>query len=626
MQRKNMKNDRILREPITTNPNITVKNLGPIKNATINVGDLTALIGLPNSGKSYLLRSVYWYLQLLDEKAYLRVLEETKGAPGSQTFKFIELKADGESFTVKTLKYVVNIFETMYRFSKDAIQQKVKESSNIENLVEEFMRISSLSDPVEINYTLDAKILKKDLKNRIQSAFNSSLISLTGTTDIDSISVSGKTIDVILDESIEAVTLTNDEEIEKTIIPYHPHLSFGRLNDRNDYFAERNLRNLPFKLKLCVSINQIDKETMKCDIKATMELDKERFTQRFINILDFASFDRYSLYRRYIQKRRPEIDSEIFNAEMDVQILEMAIEMASDNILNKCLLEMRSNIETIANIKSVKFLPYGRNAMIQFQGYANKRGARGENNVVEILKDIKAVPYLSYFHWLIESRAKLSDAQGDLKDIFSLIMGGQILNSDDNASIGFSYQKGKSVDIGLSSAMVEELTGILLPTLVADEGELLIIEEPEAQLHVRVQIMMGLLLVSISKLKKLKILFSTHSDLLALTIAYISEIKPSDTALNELVKSIMSDLVTDEKKLKHLTKIIYNSLNQVNSKTYYLESGKDSRELNPSEIKNSIPSISNTVDSFYDWVFKEKGRIYEENNLKTHASKKGDVD
>lgn len=620
-----MKNERITKELTTKITTITVKNLGPIKSATINVGDLTALIGLPNSGKSYLLRSVYWYLQLLDEKAYSRFLDNTTEASGLQFFVSYSWKTDEESLTVKTLKYIATLFENFYEFSRNRKTHKDIGITNIEMFREEIMRAGPLSESIEVNYELDTKIPKKELRNRIQSIFTSSLSSLTGASDINSISISGKTIDEILDEAIEGITLNPDRRIEKSSISYQPFLSFGRTKDGASYIIERVLRSLPFKLKLSVSFNQIENETLKCNINAKMGLDKEHFIPRSLDILENASLYLHKNYLSTIEKRLNSKDSEeYYPLETDIQIIEMALEMVSNDFLERCISEMRSNIAILANIKSVKFVPYGRNAMIQLQSYANKRGAKGENSVVDILKDVKGVPYLSYFQWLIEGRAQLSDAQSDLQNLFSLIIGGQILNSDDNASIGFSYQKGKSVDIGLSSAMVEELTGMLLPMLVVKEGELLIIEEPEAQLHVRVQIMMGLLLLSIAKLKNLKILFSTHSDLLALTIAYISELKSSASALNELVTSVMPDLVTDKIALGRLTQTIFDATKQVDTKTYYLEAGKNSVEMNSIEMEKSIPSISNTVDAFLDWVFREKAKVAKK-ETKTNDSKPGDT-
>ncbi|BFH72991.1 hypothetical protein SJAV_09350 [Sulfurisphaera javensis] len=42
--------------------------LGPIKNADIELGDLTFILGYPSTGKSYILKAIYHSLLLLDNK------------------------------------------------------------------------------------------------------------------------------------------------------------------------------------------------------------------------------------------------------------------------------------------------------------------------------------------------------------------------------------------------------------------------------------------------------------------------------------------------------------------------------------------------------------------------------
>ena len=58
-----------------------IKNIGPIKKSIIRTKNITTILGLPNSGKSYALRSIYWFLQLLDEyrfKEFNRLVNHVK--------------------------------------------------------------------------------------------------------------------------------------------------------------------------------------------------------------------------------------------------------------------------------------------------------------------------------------------------------------------------------------------------------------------------------------------------------------------------------------------------------------------------------------------------------------------
>ncbi|AEH24465.1 hypothetical protein [Pyrococcus yayanosii] len=48
---------------------ISIKNLDPLKDAELELGDITVLLGPPNSGNSYTLKSLYTQLVMLDEIA-----------------------------------------------------------------------------------------------------------------------------------------------------------------------------------------------------------------------------------------------------------------------------------------------------------------------------------------------------------------------------------------------------------------------------------------------------------------------------------------------------------------------------------------------------------------------------
>lgn len=48
---------------------ISIKNIGPLKDVELELGDITVLLGPPNSGKSYTLKSLYAQLVMLDEIA-----------------------------------------------------------------------------------------------------------------------------------------------------------------------------------------------------------------------------------------------------------------------------------------------------------------------------------------------------------------------------------------------------------------------------------------------------------------------------------------------------------------------------------------------------------------------------
>ncbi len=46
---------------------LIIKNIGVLKDTSIELGDLTVIFGKPNSGKSYILKSIYSNLAFFDQ-------------------------------------------------------------------------------------------------------------------------------------------------------------------------------------------------------------------------------------------------------------------------------------------------------------------------------------------------------------------------------------------------------------------------------------------------------------------------------------------------------------------------------------------------------------------------------
>jgi hypothetical protein len=149
------------------------------------------------------------------------------------------------------------------------------------------------------------------------------------------------------------------------------------------------------------------------------------------------------------------------------------------------------------------------------------------------------------------------------------------------------------------------MAGLLLPLLSASEGELILIEEPEAQLHVSTQIMMSLLLIAVAAQKKLKIVFSTHSDLLALGVHYIQDIKPNQESLSDLIKKMVTESRVASESISHLAHTIANNYGDFKSTSYYFEQDGNSRLISKEELRKNVPGISDTVEKFYNWTVTE---------------------
>ena len=226
-------------------------------------------------------------------------------------------------------------------------------------------------------------------------------------------------------------------------------------------------------------------------------------------------------------------------------------------------------------------------------------------NIIEVLSNLKNAPFSTYFKWLDAGRTSLERVDKEVRDLFEFIMQGNIENDRNKGGLIYKYSENNSVSINQSSAMVEEITGIMLPIISSSDEDLIIIEEPEAQLHITTQIIMGILLVYISRKMNLKIIFSTHSDTMAFLMHYIVTNNIDGKKLRELMEKIY-----DIKKLKEGLNILKNKSNN-NVIFYYIKDGKSS-DIKDENMEANIPGITNIINDLFDWVF---------NSLKNYGDK-----
>ena len=69
---------------------VRIKNLGPVKEADIRIGDVTLFLGYPNVGKSYVLKAIYLTHALLDPSVHEIIATELKNAVRRKTEEVVE--------------------------------------------------------------------------------------------------------------------------------------------------------------------------------------------------------------------------------------------------------------------------------------------------------------------------------------------------------------------------------------------------------------------------------------------------------------------------------------------------------------------------------------------------------
>jgi hypothetical protein len=258
----------------------------------------------------------------------------------------------------------------------------------------------------------------------------------------------------------------------------------------------------------------------------------------------------------------------------------------------------------VFNLESVRFIPFGRSPFIYQIDYISKDPLSRIRLINGYESDII---YYSYLNWISKGRVELSDKKENCNEIiklFSPVLQGKVEFDKEIDEIVY-IRNGVKVPIKYSSALAGEVVGILLPILTLPPNSCILIEEPEAQLHYSAQILMALTLAALSKKFGHKIVFSTHSDIFAITLAYLKELKPKEDDLRELIESLlkMQHINVENIDLEPLLKALSNA-GDIDIKFYYYEptpEGVNVVEKPTKEIMRNVPGITEVVDILASW-------------------------
>lgn len=535
-----------------------IKNIGPIKKSIIRTKNITTILGLPNSGKSYALRSIYWFLQLLDEyrfKEFNRLVNHVK----SDEILENKIMNDMNKEIEKELNGIVDDF-----------------ISNKQNIPHEVYK-----NNIKINY----KINLEKLKLLIKGVFKDTLKQYTGSSNIKNIKVNGKSIDTIIDDSISEIPIFGSEYSKDD-----NGLHFMYSIPRNSNFTPEQYYEIMKKLRrhpLTVTINPMNISKAGTSINVDVTFSISRATDQYLQ----ERLDFYGL-------NFPGTNISIENFPYMGIIISNISENIWTSIINFSLKNIKSAISDISGINSIKFIPYGRNIIVQLYNNSLKKSLYYPGEILEDLNVLKSAPFSSYFKWLDAGREKLNNNQNELINLFNFIINGEIKSDSNTNALKYFFGDNKSVDIVLSSAMVEEITGLMLPIISSNDKDLIIIEEPEAQLHISTQIIMGILLVALVKKKDIKIIFSTHSDTLVIVMNYLLTQHVEKNDVQNLVKAIYNNQFSQD-NLNDLINV-FDDKKKIDIKFY---SNKDDKFMliDNKDILKEIPGITDFIDRLFNW-------------------------
>ena len=522
-------------------------NIGPIRDAEIELGDFTLFLGLPSTGKSFALRSIYSSLIMLDD-VYLRALQEkifntNAGAVGVDyiTAYLDSLLALGNNVCDKDLiNEIVNVVNNL-GYNVKSIFSLTQEGCNI-TLKEE-------ANLIKINEIISeaGKIITESVIENLKS------------------SVDGSSVEI------------NGEEILKLVERIRPTFKVkGQISfSLPDFYFSGGKR------ETTVTINSRG-DVVEFVVNENIKLEGKEPSRVAVTEKDAKS----ALTPGFPSFHRPFIFG----------ILEL------DNALPKEVIKKILSTE----YNSVIFIPYNRTQLVL--SYNELQRERINYLLAKVLQspDFSLTSYISHFDSgvkKIENAEHISEIINAIYDLVKIKM--EVAKLTPAITLLRYRVENKEIEPFYASAMVNEISSILLPLADLQPPALVLIEELESQLHPAYQVLLLLVMLSLVQ-HGYKFVISTHSDLIAAFLGDLVRYEPNKEKIAEIMKKILNQAslpLTIEKIIEDVEKTIKES----NIKVYYFENGTVT-EFPARDLTYNVPGVTKEViDSIVDWEFELKG-------------------
>jgi len=534
-------------------------NIGPIKDAEIELGDFTLFLGLPSTGKSFALRSIYTSLIFLDkeyERSIRRKLSDILRRRTTLT---------GIDYAIS---YILNLLVNGYNMCEpDALENIIKvvkeHNFDISGTIENNCLIK-ISERVNLLEKLEniVPLIKEEIKNEQLKLLRRSI----EYTDISSIYINGKKIENLL-ESIKILPIeTEDLRLKWNggfVIPERGEIRF-KVN--GDY--EAGIIKINIELKLIIG--------QKTDKKLTFE-EVKSFKPKLIDSFILSHI--------------------------------LPLEKIAKNLI-------KEYADMLGFTYSIIFIPYGRSGLevineesISIYSSTNvlKRVVARSYSPLNIL-DGSVKNFLFHINDVKEKMRRNEIMDNYILNLISAITKTRI-KVDEKRRIKFEIQNGVELDPFYASAMINEVTSILLPLLDLQKPALVLIEEPESRLHLAYQTLLLLVLLSLIQ-HGFKFVITTHSDLMASFLGDLVRYKPCKEKIAGLLKKVLKQdslPLIIEKIIEDVEKTIKEEKIEEKIKVYYFdfENGTSmsiAREFPAKELTYNVPGITKEViDSIVDW-------------------------
>ncbi|BFH72990.1 hypothetical protein SJAV_09340 [Sulfurisphaera javensis] len=320
-------------------------------------------------------------------------------------------------------------------------------------------------------------------------------------------------------------------------------------------------------------------------IKINVELtEKEVEIYSSQNVKIVAKLKENKLYSYFMIKiRKIETIEDVLNKELlnlvakDEKLLmsilnriEVKPALANFIDVNKVLSDVYLVFSTQSEIASVLFVPYGRQVLQSEPNY---------------------FLYKAFKEYYYEGVRNASD-----KYVTSIVRSLTELDVGLNEKEVYFRLDGEVLNVAQVSAIVSEISSLLMPLQTLSKPALVLVEEPESQLHPAYQVALALVLLSLTD--EYKFVITTHSDIIPLIIGEVIRAKPSKEQIEELLSSVGVSLPADV--IEKVEEVIKNA----KVKVYYVKDGSVN-EADVNEMYRAIPGITEEVmNKILEWELK----------------------
>jgi len=530
---------------------LKIEGLGPIKKGTIRVGDITLLLGPPNTGKSYTLKMLYAKLFPLD------VYSQEIFSNALSSYIAPSISSESENAMYHTFKLLIDLYthqKAEYQaLSSAGIELRVYES-------EPFITIEARK-PIDLSIDL----------NKIQ---NSVIYTVaTGMLPADYVASS------VLEP---ADILSGAEYIASTLLNAY-QLGFRRISSINisDQLAP--------VIGGLLDPNMVKEAKVSVDVLRVQPADKNVLSVTIIPNL-------------YIKLDVGGKELKIDPAKVDALLKQFA-KRAGNEVTKICVEALSKAMYTAlvsymsyaTRLDSVRFMPSNRSAIM----------AEIEHLGIGYLKAIEEfypVAVSSYAYWYYQGQklfieGKLSDWQKKLLKASVPLIEGSL--ETDGSTLLYRDWRGMSTDIRTASASVYNVASVILPLLTIDGSSLILLEDPEVGLHPRTQVLMGLFITALPSLCNCRVVASTNSDLVTITVAQLAMQRPEKKDVIELIKELVPHV---NEGINELAEAVSKSVSSLDVRIYeYTHDGIAKQVSLESILGERVPSISEVVDKLIEW-------------------------